>query len=151
MYKQWDKVVQDRVDVINHINNDAQVVTELNPGGVTTKWDQAPQVSPTDPTAAADVKVSPPDTGRKTQERKPPNPFIPSWTGKKYGYTMMQIVKLDGNTVKESVAFMQQELREAGEHHRPEVIGRIMVQLLMKSEEREFGLVRTTKACRIEV
>ena len=42
---------------------------------------------------------------------------------------MTQIVKLDGSTVKESVAFMQQELQEAGEHHRPEVIGRKMVQL----------------------
>ena len=64
---------------------------------------------------------------------------------------MTQIFKLDGNTVEESVAFMQQELRESGEHHRPEVIGRIMVQLSMKAAEKEFGLARTTKACRIEV
>ena len=64
---------------------------------------------------------------------------------------MTQIVQLDGRTVEELVAFMQQELQEAGEHHRPEVIGRIMVQLLMKAVEREFGLVQTTKACRIEV
>ena len=42
---------------------------------------------------------------------------------------MTQIAKLDGNTVKELVAFMQQELREAGEHHQPKVIRRIMVQL----------------------
>ena len=46
---------------------------------------------------------------------------------------------------------MQQELRKEGEHHRSEVIGRIMVQLSMKAAEREFGVVRTTKACRIEV
>ncbi len=63
---------------------------------------------------------------------------------------MTQIVKLDG-TVKELVAFMQQELSKAGEHHRPEVIGQIMVQLLMKAAEKEFRLERTTKACRIEV
>jgi len=64
---------------------------------------------------------------------------------------MTQIVKLDRRTVEELVAFMQQELQEAGEHHRPEVIGRIIVQLSMKAAEREFGLARTTKACRIEV
>ena len=56
---------------------------------------------------------------------------------------MTQIVTLDGRTVKESVVFMQQEQRKEGEHHRPEVIGRIMVQLSMKAAEREFGVVRT--------
>jgi len=107
---------------------------------VTTKWDQPLKVSPTVATATAEVKLSPTDTGRSIRQRKASNPFIPSWTGKKYGYAMTQIVKLDGNTVEESVAFMQQELREAGEHHQPEVIGRIMVQLSMKAAEREFGL-----------
>jgi len=63
VYKQWDKDVQDGVDVINHIDNDFQVVTESNPGGVMTKWDQAPWVSPTVSTAVAEVKVSPPDPG----------------------------------------------------------------------------------------
>ena len=64
---------------------------------------------------------------------------------------MTQIVQLDGRTIAESVAFMQQELQEAGEHHRPEVIGRIMVQLSMKAAEREFGVVWTQKSFRIEV
>ena len=82
------------------------------------------------------TKVSPTDTSRTIRERKPPNPFIPSWTGKKYGHAMTQIVKLDGNTVKELVAFMQQELSKAGEHHRPEVIRQIMVQLSMKAAEK---------------
>ena len=95
--------------------------------------------------------MSPPDTTWQTQELKPPNPFFPSWTGKKYGFAMTQIVKLDGRIVEESVAFMQQELREAGDHHRPEVIGRIMVQLSMKAAEREFGVVWTEKACWVEV
>ena len=53
---------------------------------------------------------------------------------------MTQIVQLDGRTVKELVAFMKQELREAGEHHRPEVIGRIMVHLSMKAAERESSV-----------
>jgi hypothetical protein len=118
---------------------------------VTTKWDQPLKVSPTVATAKAEVKVSPTDTVRPTQERKTPNPFIPSWTGKKYGYAMMQIIKLDGSTVEELVSFMQQELQEAGEHHRPEVIGRIMVQLSMKAAEREFGVAQTTKSFWIEV
>ena len=151
VYKQWDKVVPDVGDVNNHIYDKVQVVTESTSGGVATKWDQPLQVSPTAATTAAEVKVSPTDTGQSIREQKAPNLFIPSWTGKKYGYAMMQIVKLDGNTIKESVAFMQQELQEAGEHHRSEVIRRIMVQLLMKAAEREFGLARTTKACRIEV
>ena len=54
---------------------------------------------------------------------------------------MTQILEMDGRTVEESVAFMQQELHEAGEHHRPEVIGCIMVQLSMKAAEREFGAI----------
>ena len=58
---------------------------------------------------------------------------------------MTQIFQLDGRTVKEMVAFMQQQLQEAGEHHQPEVIGRIMVQLSMKAVEREFGLVQLQK------
>ena len=85
-----------------------------------------------------------------TRERKPPNPFIPSWMGKKYGYAMAQIKHING-TVEESISFMQQELSKAGEHHRPEVIGAIMVQLSMKAAEREFGVKRTKKACRLEV
>ncbi len=55
---------------------------------------------------------------------------------------MTQIVQMDGS-VEESISFMQQELREAGEHHRPEVIGMIMVQLSMKAAEKEFGVERT--------
>ena len=85
-----------------------------------------------------------------TREQKPPNPFIPSWTGKKYGYAMAQIEHMNG-TVKESISFMQQELSEAGEHCWPEVIGAIMVQLSMKAAEKEFGVERTKKACRLEV
>ena len=56
---------------------------------------------------------------------------------------MTQIIELDGHTVKELVVFMQQQLMKAGEHHRPEVIERIMVQLSIKAAEREFGVVRT--------
>jgi hypothetical protein len=76
-------------------------------------------------------------TGRPTQERKPPSSFILIWKGKTYGSAMTQILEMDGNTVEESMAFMQQELHEAGEHHRPEVIGCTMVQLSMKAAERE--------------
>ncbi len=150
VYKEWNKVVLEVGDVNNQIDDDVQVVTKSTLGGVTTKWDQPLQVNPT-VTDTAKVKVSLTDTGRSIRERKMPNPFIPSWTGKKYGYAMMQIVKLDGNPVEELVAFMQQELREAGEHHWPEVIGQIMVQLSMKAAEKEFGVVRTTKVCRIKV
>ena len=46
---------------------------------------------------------------------------------------------------------MQRELCEAGEHHRPEVIGHTIVQLSMKAAEREFGVILTDKACRAEV
>ncbi len=53
--------------------------------------------------------------------------------------------------VEESIAFMQRELEEDGEHHLPEMIGMIMVQLSMKAAEKEFGVERTRKACRIEV
>ena len=54
-------------------------------------------------------------------------------------------------SVEELISFMQRELSEAGEHHRPEVIGAIMAQLSMKAAEKEFGVERTKKACRIEV
>ena len=63
LYKQWDKVVQDEGDVIDHINDDVLVVTKLTPGGVTTKWDQPPLVRLIVSTAGAEVKVSPTDTG----------------------------------------------------------------------------------------
>ena len=63
VYKQWDQVIKDGGDVIDHFNNDVQVVMELNPGRVTTKWNQAPRVSPTVSMAAVEVKVSPTDTG----------------------------------------------------------------------------------------
>jgi hypothetical protein len=95
VYEVWNEDVP--VDVDNQINNDVKVVTKSASGGVmTTKWDQPLKVIPkvTDAT-----KVSSMDTGRTTRGRKPPNPFIPSWTGKKYGYAMTQIVKLDGDTV----------------------------------------------------
>jgi hypothetical protein len=76
--KQWDEVFQDGGDVINLIDNDVPIVTVSNPGGVTTKWDQPLLARPTVSTAVEEVKVSPTDTGRLTQERKPPNPFVPS-------------------------------------------------------------------------
>jgi len=119
------------------------VTKKLALGGVTTKsWDQPLKVNP-EVTAA--TKVLPTGTGRGTRERKPPNLFIPSWTGKKYGYVMTQIVQMEG-LVEESISFMQQELREAGEHHQPEVIRMIMVRLSMKAAEKEFGVERTRKA-----
>ena len=42
-------------------------------------------------------------------------------------------------------------MSEAGEHHWPEVIGAIMVQLSMKAVEREFDVESTKKACRLKV
>jgi hypothetical protein len=62
---------------------------------------------------------------------------------------MAQIVQMDG-TVKASISFMQRELSKAGEHHRPEVIGAITAQLSMKAAEKESGLERTKKACRLK-
>jgi hypothetical protein len=112
----------------------------------TTRWDQPLKLI----LAVTKAKVPPTGTGRETRERKPPNPFIPSWTGKKYGYATAQIEQMNG-TVEESISFMQQELSKAGDHHRPEVISAIMVQLSMKAAEREFGVKRTKKACRLKV
>jgi hypothetical protein len=51
---------------------------------------------------------------------------------------MAQIVQMDG-TFEESISFMQRELSKAGEHHRPEVIGAIMAQLLMKARRKSSG------------
>ncbi len=62
---------------------------------------------------------------------------------------MAQIEHMKG-TVKESILFMQRELSDAGEHHWPEVIGAIMVQLSMKAAEKVFGVERKKKACRLE-
>ena len=62
VYEQWDEVVLEEGDVSNHIDDDVQVVTESTLGGVTTKWDQPLQVSPTVTTTTAEVKVSPTDT-----------------------------------------------------------------------------------------
>jgi hypothetical protein len=127
----------DDVGDVDWVNDDVEVMKESASGGVTTAWDQPLQVIPK---VTAAEKVPPTGTGRTTRERKPPNPFIPSWTGKKYGYAMAQIEHMCGS-VDKSISFMQGQLSEAGEHHRPEVIGAIMVQLSMKAAEKEFGLI----------
>ena len=148
-YEVWNEEVPEYdVGDVDQINNDVEVAAKLASGGVTTtRWDQPLKVIPAVTEAS---KVSPTGTGQVTRERKPPNLFIPSWTGKKYGYAMAQIEHMNG-TVEESISFMQRELSKAGEHHRPEVIGMIMVQLSMKAAEKEFGVERTKKACRLEV
>ena len=117
VYKVWnEEVPDDDVRDIYWINNDIEVAAKLALGGVTTTgWDQPFKVILAGTEAN---KVTPTGTGQVTRERKPPNPFIPSWTGKKYGYAMAQIEHMNG-TVKESILFMQQELSKAGEHHRP--------------------------------
>ena len=84
VYEEWNEVVLEVGDFNNQIDDDVQVVTKSTSGGVMTKWDQPLQVNPT-VTDTAKVKVSPTDTGRSIREPKMPNPFIPSWTGKKYG------------------------------------------------------------------
>ena len=66
VYEQWDEVVPEGGDVIDHIDDDVQIVTKSTSGGVTTKWDQPLQVSPTVATATEEVKVSPIDTGQLT-------------------------------------------------------------------------------------
>ena len=133
LYKVWNEDVLDNVGDVDHINDGIEVTEKLALGGVTTtKWDKPLKVIPK---VAAATKVSPTGTGQLTRDRKPPNPFIPSWAGKKYGYAMAQIMQMDGN-VKESISFMQQELSKAGEHHQPEVIGAIMEQLFMKAAEK---------------
>jgi hypothetical protein len=90
VYKVWNEEVPvNDVGDVDWIKDDVEVTKESASGGVTTTdWDQPLQVIP-EVTAAA--KVPPTGTGRTTRERKPPNPFIPSWTGKKYGYAMAQI------------------------------------------------------------
>jgi hypothetical protein len=104
VYEVWNEEVPgDDVGDVDQINNDVEVTQESAPGGVTTTvWDQPLKVIP-EVTAAA--KVLPTGTGRTTRERKPPNPFIPSMTGKKYGYAMAQIEQMNG-TVEESISFM---------------------------------------------
>jgi len=151
VYKQWDEVVQDTEDggdFIDHTVNQDVIVAESSPGGVT----QTPGVSPTVPATKQEAQAVPNiPTPRPSRERKPPSSFIPSMKGNNYGYAMTQILEMDGNTVEESVAFMQQQLREEGDHHRPEVIGRTMVQLSMKAAEKAYGNVSTDKAYHIEV
>jgi hypothetical protein len=139
VYEVWNEEVLDNdVGDVDRINYDVEVAAKSASGGVTTtKWDQPLKVIPA---VTAAEKVPPTGTGQVTRERKPPNPFIPSWSGKKYGYAMAQIVQMDGS-VEESISFMQRELSGAGDHHRPEVIGAIMVQLSMKAAEKEFGLI----------
>ena len=161
VFEQGDEDVQhtEDGDVIDHTivqqeSIEVPVVAELTPGGVTGDWQVTPILSPTvTPIGSETPRVSPTvtPTGRPVRERKAPSNYNPSFKGSKYGYAMTQILEMDGNTVEESVAFMQAELSEAGEHHRPDVIGIIMAQLSLKAAEREFGVIRTDKACRAEV
>jgi hypothetical protein len=150
VYEQWDEAVHDTEggDVIDHtINQDeVAVVGESTPVGVTNDWDKTPVVSPPVPPPPTDIP-----SGRPVRKRKPPSSFIPSMQDQKYGYAMAQILDMHGNTVEESVTFMQWELHEAGEHHRAEVIGVIMVALSLKAAQKQFGVIRTDKAFRTEV
>ena len=83
VYKVWNKEVPDNVGDVDRINDDVKVTEKSAPGGVTTtKWDQPLKVVPE---VAEAMKVPPTGTGRPTRERKPPNTFILSCTGKKYG------------------------------------------------------------------
>ena len=59
--------------------------------------------------------------------------------------------KLYGKTADQAMQFMGHELREAGEHHLPEVIGMCMVQLSLKAAEAKFGAVRTRDAALAEI
>jgi hypothetical protein len=92
-------------------------------------------------------------SGRPIREQRHPKPaYKPSMTGKKYIMAMATIMgNLHGKTADESRKFMGLELMEAGEHHRPEIIGMMMVQLSMKAAAAKFGKVWTKKACTAEV
>ncbi len=129
-------------------NVDTEVVDDI-PGVDTQDWTVEEHVSSEtggDPietqagpvAGTTDVPLPTPMTvsGKPIRERRPPKPsYEPSMTGKKYGYAMATIM---GNL------FMGQELREAGEHHRPEVIVSMMVQLSMKAAtaKERFGQER---------
>jgi len=85
---------------------------------------------------------------KSTRVRTAKNMYIPSHTGKRYGYSMTQIMeimheKLDGKLVQH----MTKELRSVGEHRRPDVVGMVMVQLSMNAVTAKFGEAWTTKAC----
>jgi hypothetical protein len=61
------------------------------------------------------------------------------------------MTKLDGKSAKDAIAFMQQELREPGEHHLGEVQGAMLVQLSIKAATAKFGEIRKTTACMAEM
>ena len=78
--------------------------------------------------------------GRPTRVRTAENKYIPSHTGKRYGYAMAQIMEsMHGKLASESVQHMTKELRSVGEHRQPDVMGMGMVQLSMKAATAKFG------------
>ena len=177
-----DATVQDEQDVENEEWDPVEEVLDLNVDDditgvdphiedVVDEWEageqengdvieQAIEQAPDEPTpTTVDDTVGKtvegtPATGRPQRVRKPPESFIPSWTGKKYSYAMAVIMeKLHGKTADQAMQFMGHELRQADDHEIkwPEVTGMCMVQLSLKAADAKFGTVRTKKAALAEV
>ena len=85
---------------------------------------------------------------KSTRVRTAKNRYIPSYTGKSYGYAMTQIMEsMHGKSAIKSVQHMTKELRSVGEHRRPDIVGMVMVQLSMKAATAKFVEARTMKVC----
>jgi hypothetical protein len=138
-------------DVVEHlgVDRDGDVIEQVIEDGPVGTMTSGPTTN--NDTVGMAVE-GPSATGRPQRVRNPPKSFVPSMQGKKYSYAMAAIMEnLYGKTANEAMRFMGNELREAGEHHRPEVIAVCMIQLSLKAAEAKFGAVRTKKAALAKV
>lgn len=140
-----EDVVESWEDTQDFVDGDVDAIVDIEPAIM-----EDPVLGTTGGPSVEPVKVG---SGWAQRVRNPPKPqYEPSIFGKKYGYAMAVIIdNLCGKTADESSKFMGHELREVGEHHRPEVIGMCMAQLSMKAAGVKFGKVRTKNACMKEV
>ena len=140
------------------VEEQGQVVQGSDAGGDAIEQQVRPESRPVESVVGARVRgVTPTQvvtpSERPVRERRPPKPaYEPSMTGKKYGMAMATIMtRLKDKSADDARAYMQQELWEAGEHHQPEVMGVMMVQLSMKAATTKFGVTRTDQACKKEI
>jgi hypothetical protein len=95
-------------------------------------------------TALDAIEIAPPRQGmaeRNARSRKPPETYVPSMKGKKYGVAMTQIATSLG-TSKNAMAFAQMsvKLMHKGEHRRADFVGMILAhQLSMKAAIKKWG------------
>ncbi len=129
----------------NEANFDVQDGLKQEPQETSHKSDEPGTARrPTgEPTAAPVQDPPPPSQGmaaRNARVRKPPEKYVPTLKGNKYGVALTQITKsLKKSKHGLAKAQMSVKLMSKGEHRRADIVGTVMAQLSMKAAIKKWG------------